>query len=282
MKPVGRPMDQDAIHMEWQVFSFHTARSNVTCLRVSPKVLLSLLLIVSVVPLFFVQNVNSQQFRTLTSYTTITATSASLEYYSQATTSVQTTGFTWSFTLTYRLGTGYYSCLAGFTPFPFNITRSQTIHIDYSSDIQTDFALFNSPTFAAWTMQSDPCFFMLYFNKMGVTSGSYDVSLDPGTGQAAKGNNPYWFVFLHRGSGILPKIRIAVNGFLLQQPTFVTLTNTHMITGTEPLTSYKTEQVPFLEANASWLILVASAGAVVALLLTPRPRRRKPRRKRSS
>jgi len=241
-----------------------------TALGVSLRILLSILLLLSVVPLAFSPKVNSQQFTTatilLTTITTATSSSA------RTVTSAQTTGFTWSFTVTARLGTGRYSCEVGFVPFPFNITRSQTIHVDYSSDLPTDFALFNAPTFTAWMMQPYPCNFMLGFSKSGITSGSFDIPLSAGPSE-----NPYWFVFIHSGSGIWPKIQIAVNGVLLQNP--VTLASTHIITGTKILTSYQTLQVPFLQANASWLVPVVLVAIVIVLLLVTWKSSWKPRKR---
>jgi hypothetical protein len=237
------------------------------------RFLLPVLLLLSVLPLFFAQPVVSQQFRTLTSYTTTTATSSSLEYYSQATTSVRTTGFTQSFTLTYRLGSGQSSCLVGIIRFPFNITSSQTVHVDYSSSISTDLALFNEPTFVAWATQPQ-CYFWMGFSKSSITSGAFDIPLDPGSGQVVRLNNPYWLIFLHRGLGIFPKIAVAVNGVLLQEPTFVALTSTHMLTRTRTLTSYETQEIPFLEANGSWLLPLAIVIIVAVLLLVTWRRKR--------
>jgi hypothetical protein len=235
-------------------------------LRKIARLVVPLLLLLSVVPLFFAQNVMSQQFRTLTSYTTTTATGSSLEYYSQATTSARTTGFTQSFTLTARLSSGQSSCLVGIIRFPFNITSSQTVHVDYSSSLSTDFALFNAPTFAAWAMQPQ-CYFWMGFSKSSITRGTFDIPLDPGSGQVVKLNNPYWLIFLHRGPGIFPKITVAVNGVLLQEPTFLTLTSTHMLTRTRTLTSYETQEIPFLEANGSWLMPLAIVIIVAVMLL---------------
>jgi hypothetical protein len=233
---------------------------NASSLRKIARLVMPVLLLLSVVPLLFVQNVMSQQFRTLTSYTTTTGTSSSLEYYSEATVSTKTIGFTWTFSVTGRLGRSP-GCLAGYAAFPFTITTSQTVHVDYTSSSPTDFALYDSQAFGAWQLGLvDPCNLFIAFKELGVTSGSFDIPMSPS-------GNPYWFIFIHRGSGTYPQIRMAVNGVLLPQAAFVTLTSTHMLTRTETIASYETQQVPFLEANGEWLLPLGIVVIVAAVLI---------------
>jgi ribosomal protein L40E len=247
-------------------------------LRAISRLLTSILLLWSMIPLFFAQTAMSAQLTTLTSYAAITGTSSSLEYYSQATTLVKTTGFTSSFTVTYNVGSGRSSCLVGIMMFPFNITRSQTVHVDFPATLPTDIAIFNEASFFAWTMNAQ-CYFWLYFSKSDVTSGSYDVNLNPGNGGDIKLNNPYWLIFLHRGSALPPKIRVAVNGLLLEQPTFVTLTNTHLITNTRTATSlhYSTLQSPIDQVRSpmSLLAIGIAAGILIVAAIVVIPKRQK-------
>jgi hypothetical protein len=263
------------------VFSPYVTTMSTTSLHRFSRLLMPVLLLLSVAPLFSAQTVMSQQFSTLTSYRTTTGTSSSLEYYSQRITAVQTKGFTWSFTITHRIGTGPYpfSCLVGVAPFPYNITRSQTVHVDYSSNTPTDFALFDSTKFTSWLAGGfpNPCDIMVRVSKdgaQGVTSGSYDIAVSPS-------GNPYWFIFVGSPS-IVPKIGVVVNGILLQEPTFVTLTNTYLIKDTSTLTSFETQQLqqpPILASNGSWLLPLAIVVIVAALLFVTWPRKGKKRRR---
>jgi hypothetical protein len=240
---------------------------NASSLRRIARLLVSVLLLISVIPSISSQGVLSQQFRTLTSYTTTTATGSSLEYYSQPTTLLRTTGGTVTFTLTHAVREGLTVCYGGLTPLLVNITRSQTIHVDISANMPTDFALYDLSSFTFWMLHIGCELMPVGFTKLSVTQGSFDIPVSPS-------GNPYWFVFIHRGPGVYPKISVVVNGILLQQPTFVTLTSTHMLTRTRTLTSYQTQEIPFLEANAKWLLPLAIVVIVAALLLVTWPRKK--------
>jgi hypothetical protein len=271
------------------VFSLHTARSNAApVVRISPKVLLSTLLVLSAIPLIFAPLVSSQQvFKTITTQTTNTITNT-INHQSSVTITVATTQTVLVTTVTLttlRLAIGVTSGACVTEAIELN-SPQQTIHVEYSSNAPIDMWAFSDLMWLQlWydtnfhLRGADPC-----NPGIGPTYGyaTYNLARSQTIGSAnflmGAGGKVLYIVY-HRdvNPNVTPVVRLSVNGLSMA----VTMTSTSSIifqetqTQTVTATMFETREVPFLEANASWLIPLALVVIVAVLLFATWPRKRR-------
>jgi ribosomal protein L40E len=101
------------------------------------------------------------------------------------------------------------------------------------------------------------------------SSGSFDVTTNPS-------GNPFILVFLTQGPLVNPALALSMGPAVGLQTTTMTasypvttITIPYPATLTQTLTTYSIEQLPFLQANATWLIpvLVLAVAAIVTFIL---------------
>ena len=260
------------------MFSRCTAASNtVPAVRISPKVLLSMLLLVSVVPLFFAPNVNSQQFTTVTSFQTSTTTSTETRsstipnfMYLPVPMPVPSKGYTCQFSALEIV-----NIRTGFTLSTFVILSPWLLPTSlYAPRLTFDLYLLDPQAFNEYRQRSQqnhqivcdplsiPSIHPFFQGKDHfVYSFNFTSPMDTN----------YWLLIVNRNTYTSIEVGIDVD-----------VIEPYSVTGTQTLTFTKleTSEIPFLQANASWLLPVALFAVVVVLFLALRMRTEKRRKRR--
>jgi hypothetical protein len=244
-----------------------------------------MLLVMSAVSLFFAPKVNSQQFTTISSRITSTLTRTS-SWISNVTIT-QTTLVTTATLTTLRLFIGGMggACVTeaiDLNPPPpgagaFWVGSVQKVHLDYTSNAQIDiWVLSNLMWSQLWYDTTfhrggaDPC-----DPGLGPTYGyaSYRLAVMERSGSADFVMGPNMLYIVHRRDmdpGVTPVVKLSVNG--VSRVITLASTSIFLVTDTQTTTTFLTKEVPFLEANATWLLPVVLVVIVLVLFLVIRMR----------
>lgn len=246
-------------------------------LRTSPKVLLSMLLLLSVIPLFFAPKVNSQQYTTYTTFTTLT-TSFATTFGTTTTATAWGGGFSVgsSGQISSRCNlrvVNIYGAIAGdMMTGTFRATNPSgqpapiTLYISNRQQavayLAAQFQYMQNPY-----QSPDPCTFAPehLLEVDGVSSYSFKFAV-PADGQYVL----HFFNYNPANTAIISLMVYLEHGTTVSQN----------VTATQTLTYYQTFEVPFFQASASWLAPVALFAILVVLFLALRMRTGKHRRDR--
>jgi ribosomal protein L40E len=156
--------------------------------------------------------------------------------------------------------------------YPVNST-GVPIHVNYVAGQPFDVYLMTALQWGLWYISEGavcPPPPQYYLAKTSISSsGSFDVTANPS-------GNPFVLVFLTQGPLVNPAVALSMGPTVGLQTTTTTgsypattITIPYPATLTQTLTTYSIEQVPFLQANASWLIpvLVLAVAAIVTFIL---------------
>jgi len=249
-------------------------------LRTSRKVLLSMLLLLSAIPLLLAPKVNSQQYSTYTAFTTLTTSFAT-------TLGTTTTATAWGGGLSIGSSgqissrcnlrvVNIYGAIAGDmmtgtfkatnpsgqpTPITLYVTNRQQA-VAY---LAAQFQYMQNPH-----QFPDPCTFAPehLLEVDGLSSYSFKFAI-PADGQYIL----HFFNYNPANTAIVSLMVYLEHG----------TTASRNLTATQTLTYYQTIEVPFFQANASWLAPVTLFAVLVVLFLALRMRtgKRRKRRRRS-
>jgi hypothetical protein len=248
----------------------------VISLRVAPRVVLPVLLMFSLVPLFLVPDVHSQNF----SFRTVTSTLTSVQ-----TTTIHSTSYSVSSVGSLQFGThgSWSSTQSGGQSYFMNILsyggtacavswlsfqsqKGLRISFALSADDSIDFFIIAGNNWRGGACDYSSSQFVLKADQVTAYSLNWTSPDD----------QPYYFLFLYRGHGI--NNGVVLSSFQASNPASTKQTQTFVIQTTAYLTGFQTYiqtqtiEVPFLEANASWLLAVALLAIVIALFLVTRRR----------
>jgi hypothetical protein len=150
------------------------------------------------------------------------------------------------------------------------------IHVNYVAGQPFDVYLMTSLEWGMWYFGGAVCPPppQYYLAKVSIhSSGSFDVNANP-TG------NPFALVFLTQGPLVNPALDLSMGPTVGFQTT--TTTGSHPVatvaipyaaTLTQTLTAHRIEQVPFLQANAYWLLPLIVVAIVALLVIYKWPRK---------